>query len=47
MPGESGEIEVKYNMNPGPISRTLTVQTNAVNVPNGQALIKIKAEVKQ
>ncbi len=31
MPGKSGQIEVKYNMNPGPINKTVTVESNAVN----------------
>lgn len=31
MPGKTGQIEVKYNMNPGPINKTVTVESNAVN----------------
>ncbi len=45
MPGKSDKIEVKYNMNPGPIRKTITVETNAKNYPNGQVALKIKGEV--
>jgi len=45
MPGKSDKIEVKYNMNPGKISKSITVETNAVNVDNGVAILKIKGEV--
>ena len=45
MPGKTGKIEVKYNMNPGPIRKTITVESNAVNYPNGQVALKIKGEV--
>ena len=45
LPGKMGEIEVKYNMNPGPIRKTITVETNAINITNGQVAIKIKGEV--
>ena len=45
MPGKSNKIEVKYNMNPGPIRKTITVETNAKNYPNGQVALKIKGEV--
>jgi len=44
-PGKTGKIEVKYNMNPGPIRKTITVQSNAVNVPGGTVALKIKGEV--
>ena len=44
-PGKSGKIEVKYNMNPGPIRKTITVQSNAVNYPDGVVALKIKGEV--
>ncbi len=44
-PGESGKIEVKYNMTPGPIRKTITVETNAVNQENGRIALKIKGEV--
>lgn len=44
-PGQSGKIEVKYNMTPGPIRKTITVETNAVNQENGRVALKIKGEV--
>ena len=45
MPGKTGKIDVKYNMNPGPIRKTITVESNAVNVDGGKVAIKIKGEV--
>ena len=45
MPGKTGKIEVKYNMNPGPIRKTITVESNATNVEGGRVAIKIKGEV--
>jgi len=45
MPGKSDKIEVKYNMNPGKISKVITVETNAVNIENGTVALKIKGEV--
>lgn len=45
MPGKSDRIEVKYNMNPGPIRKTITVESNAVNYPEGRIPLKIKGEV--
>lgn len=45
MPGKTGEIEVKYNMALGPISKSVTVETNAVNYENGVVILKIKGEV--
>ncbi len=45
MPGKSGQFEVKYNMNPGPIRKTITVESNAINYEKGQIPIKIKGEV--
>lgn len=44
-PGQTGKIDVKYNMNPGPIRKTITVETNAVNVEEGLVALKIKGEV--
>ena len=44
-PGKTGKIDVKYNMNPGPIRKTITVETNAVNVEEGRVALKIKGEV--
>lgn len=46
MPGKSDKIEVKYNMKPGSIRKTITVQSNAVNYENGIVALKIKGEVK-
>lgn len=46
-PGKTGKIDVKYNMNPGPIRKTITVESNAVNVEGGRVAIKIKGEVLQ
>lgn len=45
MPGEMGKIEVQYNMNPGPISKSITVESNAVNVTNGLVTLRIKGTV--
>jgi hypothetical protein len=44
-PGEKGEIEVKYNMVTGPIRKTITVESNAVNYEGGRIALKIKGEV--
>ncbi|WP_338410763.1 DUF1573 domain-containing protein [uncultured Flavobacterium sp.] len=45
MPGESDVIEVQYNMNLGPISKSITVETNAVNVESGMVTLRIKGTV--
>lgn len=45
MPGKTGIIEVQYNMNPGPISKTITVESNAVNKENGMVALRIKGNV--
>ena len=45
MPGKTGKIEVKYNMAPGPIRKTITVESNAVNYDSGRVALKIKGEV--
>ncbi|TBX70037.1 DUF1573 domain-containing protein [Flavobacterium silvisoli] len=45
LPGKTGKIEVKYNMHTGPIRKTITVESNAVNVEDGRVAIKIKGEV--
>ena len=47
MPGKSDKIEVKYNMSPGTISRTITVETNASNVNGGTVSLRIKGKVVQ
>jgi hypothetical protein len=44
-PGATGKIEVKYNMNPGPIRKTITIESNASNVDSGRVALKIKGEV--
>ncbi|WP_269235173.1 DUF1573 domain-containing protein [Flavobacterium flavigenum] len=44
-PGKKGKIDVKYNMATGPIRKTITVETNAVNYPDGRVALKIKGEV--
>lgn len=46
-PGKSGKIEVKYNMGLGPIRKTITVQSNASNYPDGVVPLKLKGEVVQ
>jgi hypothetical protein len=45
MPGKTGEIEVKYNMAPGPIRKTITVESNASNYDGGRIPLKIKGDV--
>lgn len=45
MPGKSDKIEIKYNMATGPIRKSITVESNAVNYENGAVHLKIKGEV--
>ncbi|MFV5696123.1 DUF1573 domain-containing protein [Flavobacterium sp. LB3P122] len=45
MPGKTGKIEIKYNMTLGPIRKTITVESNAVNYEDGRVALKIKGEV--
>jgi len=45
MPGKTGKIDIKYNMTPGPIRKTITVESNAVNYEAGRVALKIKGEV--
>lgn len=45
LPGKSSKIEVKYNMAAGPIRKTITVESNAVNYDEGRVPLKIKGEV--
>ncbi|HLW42594.1 MAG TPA: DUF1573 domain-containing protein [Flavobacterium sp.] len=47
MPGKSDKIEVKYNMSPGTIARTITVESNATNVNGGTVSLRIKGKVVQ
>ena len=44
-PGGKGQIKVQYNMNSGPISKTITIETNAINKPNGMIPLRIKGTV--
>jgi hypothetical protein len=44
-PGGKSQIKVQYNMNPGPISKTITIESNAVNKPNGMVPLRIKGTV--
>ncbi|MEN9488617.1 MAG: hypothetical protein RL494_882, partial [Bacteroidota bacterium] len=45
LPGKTGKIDVKYNMNPGPIRKTITVESNAINYEGGMIPLKIKGTV--
>ncbi|MCL6461690.1 Protein of unknown function [Flavobacterium micromati] len=45
MPGKTGKITIKYNMALGPIRKTITVESNAVNYDGGRVALKIKGEV--
>lgn len=45
LPGKSDVITVKYNMNPGTIRKTITVESNAINYTEGTVALKIKGEV--
>jgi hypothetical protein len=45
MPGKSEKIEVKYNMTLGPIRKTITVESNAVNFSGGVVPLKLKGTV--
>ena len=44
-PGKKGKIDVKYGMILGPIRKTITVESNAVNYERGIIALKIKGEV--
>ncbi|OYU83880.1 MAG: hypothetical protein CFE24_09505 [Flavobacterium sp. BFFFF2] len=44
-PGGTGKIQIKYNMNPGPIRKTITIESNAINTEGGMVALKIKGEV--
>ena len=44
-PGKSSKIDIKYNMVPGPIRKTITVESNAINYDEGRIALKIKGEV--
>ena len=45
LPGKSDTIQVKYNMRPGAIRKTITIMSNATNHENGVVAIKIKGNV--
>lgn len=45
LPGKSDTIQVKYNMRPGSIRKTITIMSNATNHENGVVAIKIKGKV--
>ncbi|MBF2708410.1 DUF1573 domain-containing protein [Flavobacterium soyangense] len=45
MPGKTGKIDIKYNMQAGPIRKTITVESNAVNYEAGRVPLKIKGDV--
>lgn len=45
MPGKTGEVQVKYNMNPGAINRSVTVESNAANKTDGKITLRIKGNV--
>lgn len=45
LPGKTGKIEIKYNMTPGPIRKTITVESNAINYEEGRIPLKIKGDV--
>ncbi len=47
MPGKTGEIEVKYNMKPGPIRKTITVESNAINHEEGRIALNIRGLVEE
>jgi len=44
-PGKSDRIDIKYSMVPGPIRKTITLETNAVNYEEGRVPLKIKGEI--
>ena len=45
LPGKTGKIDIRYNMTPGPIRKTITIESNAVNYEGGIIALKIKGEV--
>lgn len=45
-PGKKGTITIKYNMRPtGPIRKTIIVESNAINYPQGRVGLKIRGEI--
>ena len=46
MPGKKGKISIKYNNIPAcPIRKTIIIESNAVNHPEGRIGLKIKGKV--
>jgi hypothetical protein len=45
LPGKTGIITLKYDMRLGPIRRSITIESNAVNTDGGRILFKLKGEV--
>jgi hypothetical protein len=45
LPGQTNQIDIKYNMSLGHIRKTITVESNAVNYESGRIPLKIKGEV--
>jgi hypothetical protein len=45
LPGQTSQIDIKYNMSLGHIRKTITVESNAVNYESGRIPLKIKGEV--
>jgi hypothetical protein len=45
LPGNTGRIEIKYNLSLGTIRKTITVESNAINYENGKIPLKVKGEV--
>ncbi len=43
--GKTGKIDIKCNMAPGPIRKTITVESDAINYEGGRIPLKIKGEV--
>ena len=45
LPGKTGIITLKYDMRLGPIRRSITIESNAVNTDGGRILFKLKGEI--
>ncbi len=45
--GKTGKIDIKYTMVSGPIRKTITVESNAVNYEGGRIPLKIKGQVSE
>ncbi len=45
LPGKTGKIDIKYTMTPGPIRKTIIIESNATNFENGIIVLKIKGIV--